>query len=244
MVREGYVGELRKSFDLLLCFVLPCFLAECAYKIWWYCYCAGRIPFMRNHLARKVMACVFELWSWTYRTSTFFLLCVLFHLVCHLQILRLQDFASAFQDDKTNVALILKEHLRIRRKLRVISHRFRVFIVVCLVIVTVSLFATLLVATRSHAEVNFFTSGELAGGNLYDSDNGIPFEDATKDTHLTVPRVNNFSFQQRQALVTYLENNRAGITVFGCMMDRAWLHAVFGVEFALVLWLLGKTVGI
>lgn len=44
--------------------------------------------------------------------------------------------------------------------------------------------------------------------------------------------------------VTYLENNRAGITVYGFVVDRAWLHALFMIEFSLVMWLLGKTVGI
>ena len=44
--------------------------------------------------------------------------------------------------------------------------------------------------------------------------------------------------------VTYFENNRAGITVFGFMLDRSSLHTIFGIELSLVLWLLGKTVGI
>uniref|UniRef100_A0A0E0K1C8 Uncharacterized protein n=1 Tax=Oryza punctata TaxID=4537 RepID=A0A0E0K1C8_ORYPU len=41
--------------------------------------------------------------------------------------------------------------------------------------------------------------------------------------------------------VTYLENNRAGITVYGFVVDRTWLHALFMIEFSLVMWLLGKT---
>ena len=44
--------------------------------------------------------------------------------------------------------------------------------------------------------------------------------------------------------VTYLENNRAGITVFGFMLDRTWLHTIFGIELGLLLWLLNKTIGI
>lgn len=59
-----------------------------------------------------------------------------------------------------------------------------------------------------------------------------------------IPFQNNHCFQQRQALVTYLENNRAGITVYGFVVDRMWLHALFMIEFSLVMWLLGKTVGI
>lgn len=44
--------------------------------------------------------------------------------------------------------------------------------------------------------------------------------------------------------VTYLENNKAGMTVYGFMMDRTWLHTIFGIELALLLWLLNKTIGI
>jgi hypothetical protein len=44
--------------------------------------------------------------------------------------------------------------------------------------------------------------------------------------------------------VTYLENNQAGITVFGFVVDRTCLHALFMIEFSLVMWLLGKTIGI
>jgi len=44
--------------------------------------------------------------------------------------------------------------------------------------------------------------------------------------------------------VTYLENNKAGISVFGFVVDRTWLHALFMIEFSLILWMLGKTVGI
>ncbi|KAK1317929.1 hypothetical protein QJS10_CPA05g00959 [Acorus calamus] len=239
--------------------------------------------------------------SWLYRTSTFFLVCVLFRLICHLQILRLQDFACVFQVE-SDVALVLKEHLRIRRQLRVISHRFRAFIISCLTTVTASLFASLLVTTRSHAVVNLFTAGELALCSIvlvmgmlvclrsaakithkaqaitslaakwhicatidsFDADTEtphactnrvfplhvdsdeeeVPDDDDMGDTQVVAPHLNTISFQKRQALVTYLENNRAGITVFGFMVDRAWLHTIFGVELSLVLWLLGKTVGI
>jgi hypothetical protein len=43
--------------------------------------------------------------------------------------------------------------------------------------------------------------------------------------------------------VTYLENNKAGITVFGFTLDRAYLHTIFMLEWTLFLWLLGKTIG-
>lgn len=44
--------------------------------------------------------------------------------------------------------------------------------------------------------------------------------------------------------VVYFENNRAGITVYGFMLDRTSLNTIFMIEMSLVLWLLGKTIGI
>lgn len=44
--------------------------------------------------------------------------------------------------------------------------------------------------------------------------------------------------------VTYFENNRAGITVFGFMLDRTSLHTIFAIQLSLTLWLLNKTIGI
>lgn len=152
---------MQRSFKILSYFVLPCFIAESAYKIWWYCMAGSRIPFIGNMFVSHVIACILELCSWLYRMSIFFLVCVLFCLICHLQILRLEDFIQVFQEE-SDVAMVLKQHLRIRRQLKVISHRFRAFIVSTLIIVTASQLAALLVTTSSHAEVDIIKAGELA----------------------------------------------------------------------------------
>ena len=57
---------------------------------------------------------------------------------------------------------MLREHLRIRRHLKIISHRYRSFILFALILVTVSQLAALLSTTRSNADLNIFKSGELA----------------------------------------------------------------------------------
>ena len=200
------------------------------------------------------------------------------------------------------------EHLRIRRNLRIISHRFRVFILASLILVTASQLIFLLMATRPNADLDILRGGELAlvaitlVSGLY-----ILLRSATKITHKAqastslaakwhicatvnsfdniegeTPRVptplaqdiaahiswgssdddvgdeedeldntkmmpihtQTISFHKRQALVTYMENNRAGITVFGFMLDRTWLHSIFAIQLALCLWLLNKTVGV
>jgi len=69
-------------------------------------------------------------------------------------------------------------------------------------------------------------------------------EDLLENTKIHLPQAHVISFQKRQALVTYLENNRAGITVFGFTLDRSYLHTIFMLEWTLFLWLLGKTIGI
>lgn len=134
---------------------------ESAYKIWWYASGASQIPFLGNVYLSDTVACIMELCSWLYRTTVIFLVCVLFRLVCHLQILRLLDFAQVFQTD-SDVDSVLAEHLRIRKHLRIISHRYRAFILWFLIMVTGSQFASLLMTTKPSAVVNIYIAGELA----------------------------------------------------------------------------------
>ncbi|CAL5031791.1 unnamed protein product [Urochloa decumbens] len=332
-VRAGYIVELAGSFRLLGCFVLPCFLADAAYKVYWYC--AAR-PFVNAPWWVPVACCGLEMASWIYRTALFFMACVLFRTICFLQILRMTGFARDV-GQCADVAAVLRQHRRIRVQLRQISHRYRRFILYALILVTVSQFTALLAATRPHAQVNLATAGELAlcsvslvtglliclhsaakithktqsitsvaaawhadatinsldrdqenprtpsrayllqqhapaspfspgkaylqqqqqhapaspfsaasasSGEDSDDDDESRSEDSVDTSRFASFQVTNISFQKRQALVTYLENNRAGITVFGFVVDRTWLHALFMIEFSLVMWLLGKTIGI
>ncbi|CAO2046251.1 unnamed protein product [Urochloa humidicola] len=320
-VQAGYAAELARSFRVLACFVLPCALAEAAYKAYlWYSVStasAAVSPLLRSPWWAAA-ACALEVASWVYRVAVFFMVCVLFRVICYLQILRMVGFAREF-GRFADVATVLRHHRRIREQLRKISHRYRKFIVWSLVLVSASQFAALLATTRPHAVVNLATAGELAlcslslvagllvclhsaakithktqamtsvaaawhadatvhafdndlenpdpdlpptagylaPANAYrvaageesatddDDDDDGRSETSSLDDPKYVPfQANNICFQKRQALVTYLENNRAGITVYGFVVDRAWLHALFMIEFSLVMWLLGKTVGI
>lgn len=156
-----FLLDMQRSLKILFIFVLPCFAAESIYKIWWYSSGGTQIPFLGNVIVSDVVACLLELSSWLYRTTVFFLVCVLFRLICYLQILRLRDFAQIFHID-SDVETVLREHLRIRRHLRIISHRYRIFILLALIFVTASQFASLLMTTRSTADLHIYKSGELA----------------------------------------------------------------------------------
>ncbi|XP_043691073.1 uncharacterized protein LOC122641834 [Telopea speciosissima] len=309
----GYTEQFNRSWKLLLVFILPCFAVESAYKIWWFS--SAAIPFLGSEIVSDAVACTLELCSWLYRTSIIFFVCILFRLLCYLQILRLQDFAEVFQVE-SDVASILKEHLRIRRHLRIISHRYRVFIIFALLCITASQLASLLIITRSNSVVTIFTAGELAlcsitlvtglficlrsatkithkaqavtclaakwhvcatiesfdGGGTdsetpvladyevarphvrdfpinsngeWEDEENADGENELDNTNIIMPiYARTISFHKRQALVTYFENNKAGITVFGFVLDRSCLHTIFAVEMSLVLWLLSKTIGI
>lgn len=145
----------------LLMIILLYFSAESAYKIWWYVTGDHEIPHFGNRYLSDTILCMLELLSWLYRTTIIFLVCVLFQIICHLQILRLEDFALVFQKE-TDVGTILFDHLSIRRTFRTISHRFRLYILLSLILVTASQLIALLMTTRSNAHVNIFKAGELA----------------------------------------------------------------------------------
>ncbi|CAN6216227.1 unnamed protein product [Urochloa humidicola] len=310
-VRIHYTARLAFSFRLLASLVAPCFVAEAAYKIWWYATSADRVPFFAGDVLGDVLACSLEMASWMYRSAVYLLTCVLFRLICHLQGLRLEDFAGSLleevEEGRAGVESVLREHLDIRRQLKVISHRFRKFIVAALLIATASQFASVLLTTRRDSVDDLLNTGELAlcsvvlmsgliiilssaakithqaqaltghttkwhacctiepvpdeeGGEPGSNQNSMIEQDPSSDseaessedtgdedllenTKIHLPNAHVISFQKRQALVTYLENNRAGITVFGFTLDRSYLHTIFMLEWTLFLWLLGKTIG-
>ncbi|KQK17580.1 uncharacterized protein LOC100842014 [Brachypodium distachyon] len=310
-VRLNYTTRLSFSFRLLASLVAPCFAAEAAYKAWWYATSADRVPFFANDVLSDVVACSLEMASWMYRSAIYLLTCVLFRLICHLQGLRLEDFAGSLlvevEEGRIGVERVLREHLDIRKQLKVISHRFRRFIVAALLIGTASQFASVLLTTRHDSVDDLLNTSELAlcsvvlmsgliiilssaakithqaqaltgqttkwhacctiepvpdeevdpGSNQNsmleeypesdsdcESSEETGDEDLLENTRFMLPHtVHVISFQKRQALVTYLENNKAGITVFGFTLDRSYLHTIFMLEWTLFLWLLGKTVG-
>lgn len=145
----------------LVVIILVYATAEFVYKIWWYVSGANEIPYFGNLYLSEIIFCTLELFSWLYRITIIFLVCVLFRLICYLQILRLEDFAQVFQKD-TEVGSILMDHLSIRRNLRTISHRYRLFILLSLILATTSQLIALLMTTRTNANVNVFKAGELA----------------------------------------------------------------------------------
>ncbi|PON76445.1 Ras guanine nucleotide exchange factor K [Parasponia andersonii] len=159
-VRRRYAGALDRAFRCLAGILLPSFLVELAHKVVFFS-SAETAPSLGAIPGAKSVALVAVLASWVYRSGVFLLVCVLFRLTCELQILRFEGFQKLLEGCESSCRVIFQEHVRIRKQLWLTSHRYRFFIVVCLVIITVSQFGALLLVLASKAEKTFLNSGDL-----------------------------------------------------------------------------------
>lgn len=156
---------LQRSMKLLAIFVLPSITLQAIYRIWWYASGFNQIPYIINPMVSHVLACTLQLSSWLYRTSLFIIACILYQNICHLQVLRLDEFARCFASEIKDFSSILAEHLKIRRELKIVSHRFRRFILLSLFFVTATQFMALLTTIRASVPFNIYEVGELAVRN-------------------------------------------------------------------------------
>ncbi|XP_066326543.1 uncharacterized protein [Miscanthus floridulus] len=175
-VRRGYARELDRAFRTLAALLLPSLCVEAAHKAIFF-FCTVRVeppaavasvfPFSMLLLPWRAVALVATVASWVYRTGVFLLVCVLFRLTCELQILRFEGIYSMFDVEARPAAAaeIFAEHCRIRTQLLATSHRYRVFIICCLVTITVSQLGTLLVALSSRDAKSFSNTGDLLVGS-------------------------------------------------------------------------------
>ncbi|RDY04792.1 hypothetical protein CR513_11450, partial [Mucuna pruriens] len=283
-VRREYTRELQKAFRYLAWTTLPSFLVELVHKI---------IFFLRVEISvqsgtpLKGVVFVLVLVSWVYRTGLFLLACVVFRLTCELQILRFEGLHKLFEGCGSDASMIFSEHVRIRRQLWITSHRYRFFIITCLVTITVSQLGSLLLVLESKSVTTFFNSGDLvicsavqlcgfvlclmgaarithraqgivsiatkwhmvvtnasAESEQWKAQRpeGLPSPTSSNsdssDIYISVTPQPPSSFQTRHALVTYLQHNYGGITLFGFVLDRGLLHTLFAFEFSMVLWIL------
>lgn len=160
-VRRGYARELQKAFRYLGYIILPSFFLELAHKIIFFSAVKISAPNISAGFPLHSIVFVLMLISWFYRTGVYLLVCVIFRLTCQLQILRFESVHKLFEGFGSEAGDIFKEHVRIRRQLWVISHRYRFFIICCIVTMSVSQLGALLLVLASKSEKSFFNSGDL-----------------------------------------------------------------------------------
>lgn len=174
-VRRGYARELDRAFRTLAALLLPSLCVEAAHKAVFF-FCTVRVeppaavllPFATPPLVLpwRAVALVATVVSWVYRTGVFLLVCVLFRLTCELQILRFEGIYRMFDvEARPTAAEIFAEHRRIRTQLLATSHRYRVFILCCLVTITISQLGALIVVLSSRDAKSFSNTGDLVVGS-------------------------------------------------------------------------------
>ncbi|XP_052205155.1 uncharacterized protein LOC127809981 isoform X2 [Diospyros lotus] len=86
--------------------------------------------------------------------------CILFHLVCNLQIIHFDDYGKSFEREY-DVIVFIEEHIRLRFHLSKISHRFRIYLVLVFLVVTASQFVTLLQTTGYSGQITLLNSSDF-----------------------------------------------------------------------------------
>lgn len=150
-----YHKQISDSVRLLLLWVLPCFLLKTAREI-------IRILYVHHESWRQsaVISLAF-ISSWTYITTIFLSACVLFHLVCSLQIIHFDDYVK-FLEREPDCFVLIQEHVRLRYYLSKISHRFRIYLLLEFLIVIVSHFMTLFQTTGYTGLITYINGGDFA----------------------------------------------------------------------------------
>lgn len=289
---DQYIEKIRESLRKLVYLLLPCLILKTTREV------IRLLHVYHESRWHSIGILLAFLVSWTYVTTVFLSACIVFHLVCSLQIIHFEDYGKLLERESEAMVLI-QEHVRLRHYLSKISHRFRIFVLLVFFIVTVSQFMTLFQTTGYSGMITFINSGDFAVSSIVQvvgitlclnaaakishraqgigsvaskwhayltcssSDtsqvrvsNSIPnfeayyinnSESDVESLDITPMNTNTqlasylSSYHKRQSLVTYLQSNPGGITIFGWTVDRGLINTIFFIELSLVLFVLGQT---
>jgi len=145
---------------LLFLWVLPCFLLKTAREI-------IRIFYVQHGswwLSFAILSALII--SWTYMSTISLSACILFHLVCSLQVIHFDDYGKLLQRE-SDVLVFMEEHIRLRYHLSKISHRFRIYLLLEFLVVTASQVVTLLQVTGYGEMLTFINGGDFAVSSGY-----------------------------------------------------------------------------
>ncbi|TKY59871.1 hypothetical protein E2542_SST16965 [Spatholobus suberectus] len=156
---RDYVAQISGSVRLLVLWVLPCFLLKTVREI-------IRISYVQ-HGSWWLSLAIFSalILSWTYMSTISLSACILFHLVCNLQVIHFDDYGKLLQRE-SDVLVFMEEHIRLRYHLSKISHRFRIYLLLEFLVVTASQAVTLLQVTGYGEMLTFINGGDFAVSTL------------------------------------------------------------------------------
>lgn len=145
----------QESVRLLVLWVLPCLILKTSREVM-------RMLYVHHESWWQTIVILFAfVLSSTYVTIIFLSSCILFYLVCNLQIIHFDDYGKLL-DRHSDVLVLIQEHIRLRHYLSKISHRFRIYLILVFLIVTVSQFVTLFQTTGYPGMITFINGGDFA----------------------------------------------------------------------------------
>ncbi|CAL9135977.1 unnamed protein product [Musa acuminata var. zebrina] len=154
-LQQEYVCKIQEFFRLLLWWILPCFIVKTAREIVRFKY------IFHESRWRSIVVFLASTMSWVYLTIILLSACMLFNLVCNLQVIHFEDYGKLLERD-VDALICLEEHVRLRYYLSKISHRFRIFLLLLFLFVTASQFVTLFQTTGYNGKINFANAGDIA----------------------------------------------------------------------------------
>ncbi|XP_028053700.1 uncharacterized protein LOC114258047 isoform X2 [Camellia sinensis] len=153
--RDEYIRKVLDTAHYLVWWILPCFILKTAREI-------ARILYGPHESWWLSVAILLALIiSWIYVTTIYLFACILFHLVCNLQIIHFDDYGKCLEKE-SDVMVLIEEHIRLRHHLSKISHRFRIYLLLVFLVVTASQFVTLFQSTGYSGPITFTNGGDFA----------------------------------------------------------------------------------
>ncbi|KAJ4867180.1 hypothetical protein Rs2_51280 [Raphanus sativus] len=154
-LKAQYIQQISNSVRLLALWSLPCFGLKAFREIIRMLYVPHDQPWL------SVLILLSMILSWTYLSTIFLAASAMFHLVCNLQVIHFEDYAKLL-DGESEISLFIYEHIRLRHYLSKISHRFRIFLLLQFLVVTVSQFTTLFQTTAYSGTITYINGGDFA----------------------------------------------------------------------------------
>lgn len=140
---------------MLVLWVLLCFILKTAREVTRMIY----VPYESWWLPVAILLALII--SWTYTTTIYLSACILFYLVCNLQIIHFDDYGKSLERE-SDVMEFIEEHIHLRHHLSKISHRFRIYLVLVFVVVTAGLVVTLFLTTGFTGLITLINGGDFA----------------------------------------------------------------------------------
>ncbi|KAF2314179.1 hypothetical protein GH714_023899 [Hevea brasiliensis] len=152
--RDEYIKKIHDFFFLLAVWVIPCLLLKIVLEV------IRIIHVHRDPWWQSVLISIALIISWTYSIIIFLSGCALFNLLCNVQVIHFENYGKLLERDM-DVSVYIEEHIRLTRYLSKISHRFRIFFILEILVVTASQVVALFQTTGNKDIITLTNGGDF-----------------------------------------------------------------------------------